>query len=124
MSSKTVLDMPETQWGNYHPFKHEAQQVLSASLRSEAIDVAHAIAQELIRRFGARKVVAFGSLAHGDFGRRSDIDLAVWGIPPAEYYRAVAFACGFSNLWRVELVDAEDCSESLREVINREGVAA
>lgn len=124
MSSKTVLDMPSTMWKKYHPFKHEAKQALSASSRSEAIDVAHAIAKELISRFGAKKVVTFGSLARGDFGRRSDIDLAVWGIPPAHFYRAVAFACGFSGSWRVDLVDAEDCSESLREVINREGVTA
>ncbi len=124
MSSKTALDIPSTMWGKYHPFKREAEQVVPESLLSAARGVAHAIAQELIRRFGAKKVVTFGSLARGDFGRRSDIDLAVWGISPDDYYRAVALASGFSSSWKVNLVDAEDCPDSLREVILREGVPA
>ncbi len=64
----------------------------------------------------------FGSFARGDFHRQSDIDLSVWGIPSAAYYRAVAFASGFSEKFKVDLVDAEDCSESLRLHIEGEGV--
>lgn len=37
---------------------------------------------ELVRRYGARKLVLFGSRARGDFHERSDIDLAVYGMPP------------------------------------------
>ena len=37
---------------------------------------------ELARRHGARKLVLFGSRARGDFRERSDIDLAVYGMPP------------------------------------------
>lgn len=36
---------------------------------------------ELARRYGARKLVLFGSRARGDFRDRSDIDLAVYGMP-------------------------------------------
>jgi predicted nucleotidyltransferase len=36
----------------------------------------------LARRYGARKLVLFGSRARGDFRERSDIDLAVYGMPP------------------------------------------
>lgn len=124
MSSKTVSDMSSIMLRKYHPFKRESEQIVPASLLSEARGVAHEIAQEFIRRFGATKVVAFGSLARGDFGSRSDIDLAAWGIPPVDYYRAVAFASGFSTAWKVDLVDADDCPASLREVILLEGVAA
>ncbi len=67
-------------------------------------------------------VMLFGSFARGDFHRQSDIDLSVWGIPSAAYYRAVAFASGFSEKFKVDLVDAEYCSESLRLHIEREGV--
>jgi len=124
MSSKSVRDVSAAMWEKYHPFKRESEKIASSFLLSEARGVAHEIAQELISRFGATRVVAFGSLARGDFGSRSDIDLAAWGIPPAEYYRAVAFASGFSSSWKVDLVDAEDCPASLRDVILREGVAA
>lgn len=36
----------------------------------------------LARQHGARRLVLFGSRARGDFGPRSDIDLAVYGMPP------------------------------------------
>ena len=39
---------------------------------------------ELARRYGARRLVLFGSRARGDFHERSDIDLAVYGMPEAE----------------------------------------
>jgi uncharacterized protein len=84
--------------------------------------VASAIAKEVKIRFGASRVMLFGSLARQDFHRWSDIDLAVWGVSSADYYRAVAFSSGFSELFKVDLVDAEDCSESLRRHIQREGV--
>ena len=58
----------------------------------------------------------------GDFHKWSDIDLAVWGVNSGDYYRAVAFASGFSNLFKVDLVDADDCSESLRQHIMQEGI--
>ena len=46
-------------------------------------------ARLLREEFGATRVVAFGSLAHGAwFGPRSDIDLAVEGIPPQVFWRA------------------------------------
>jgi predicted nucleotidyltransferase len=61
-------------------------------------------------------------LARGDFNRWSDIDLAVWGIPPDNYYKAVAFASGFSSVWNVDIVDPDDCTEALRDIILQEGV--
>ena len=35
----------------------------------------------LAQRCGARRLVLFGSRARGDFHERSDIDLAVYGMP-------------------------------------------
>ena len=39
---------------------------------------------ELARLHGARRLVLFGSRARGDFHERSDIDLAVYGMPEVE----------------------------------------
>ena len=36
---------------------------------------------ELARRHGAQRLVLFGSRARGDNKERSDIDLAVYGMP-------------------------------------------
>lgn len=38
---------------------------------------------ELARRYGASRLVLFGSRARGDHHERSDIDLAVYGMPQA-----------------------------------------
>ncbi len=78
-------------------------------------------AEELVKRFGAKRVVLFGSLARGDFSSWSDIDLAVWGIPAAKFFKAVSFASGISDVWRVDLVDTQDCTRALREIILEEG---
>lgn len=121
MPSRTAKDIPPALWKQYHPFRSAADEH-SSSVAESAKIVASAIAKELKSRFGASRVTLFGSLARGDFHRWSDIDLAVWGISPADYYRAVAFASGFSDLFKVDLVDVEDCSESLRQHIQREGV--
>lgn len=48
-------------------------------------------AAELLRsRYGARELVLFGSLATGSFTDRSDVDLAVRGIDPVDYFAALA----------------------------------
>lgn len=106
----------------YHPFRLKRDHTVTASQADAAGRTARKIARELIKRFGARKVVLFGSLARGDFKHSSDIDLAVWGIPAAQFYRAVAFATGFSPDWNVDIIDAEECQTSLRTVINEEGI--
>lgn len=121
MPSRTANDIPPALWKQYHPFRSIADE-RSTSAAENAKGVASAIAKELKSRFSASRVMLFGSLARGDFHRWSDIDLAVWGIPAADYYRAVAFANGFSDLFKVDLVDVEDCSESLRRHIQKEGV--
>ena len=48
-------------------------------------------AQVLIAR-GAREVYVFGSAATGRLREGSDVDLAVVGLPPAVFYRAMGKA--------------------------------
>lgn len=123
MPSKTAIEIPPSMWKQYHPFKisTESQAASSADI-AEARDVAAKIARELASRFGAKRVFLFGSLTRDDFNKRSDIDLAVDGIAPADFYRAVAFASGVSKVWKVDLVDMGDCSESLLQHILKEGI--
>ena len=121
MPSKTALDIGQSKWVQYQPFAPDAKEKSSTSLAQEAHSVAKKIAEELVKRFGAKRVVLFGSLARGDFSSWSDIDLAVWGIPAAKFFKAVSFASGISDVWRVDLVDTQDCTRALREIILEEG---
>ena len=45
-----------------------------------------------LREAGATEVFVFGSAASGDLRRHSDIDLAVSGLPPARFFRAISIA--------------------------------
>lgn len=123
-AAKTALDLSPFEWKQYHPFTAGGSRysMLLIRKRDSARNVAGSIAQELVKRFGAHRVVLFGSASRGDIHKKSDIDLAVWGIPPKDFYRAVAFASGYSKEWRVDLVDAEDCRETLRYSILKDGV--
>ncbi|AFV12130.1 putative nucleotidyl transferase domain-containing protein [Thermacetogenium phaeum DSM 12270] len=89
----------------------------------EAWQVAARAAAILKERYGAQKVVAFGSLVDRTrFTRWSDVDLAAWGIPDDRFYAAVGAVTGISKKFKVDLVDPEDCRTSLRSVIESEGV--
>jgi predicted nucleotidyltransferase len=122
MPSKTALDMTPDMLRQYRPFKAKEDRGATAASMEEARRVAAEIADALKRRFGAKRVLLFGSLARGEFDRWSDIDLAAWGIPAPDFYRAVSFATGVSSSWKVDLIDGEDCPASLRAVIDREGM--
>jgi len=58
----------------------------------------------------------------GWFGPWSDIDLAAWGIPGNQFYRAVAAVSGISSDFKVDLVDPEDCRPAVRQMIEPEGI--
>ena len=123
-TAKTALDLSPFEWKRYHPFTTGGRRnsLLLTRGQDRARNVAGSIAQELVKRFGAHKVVLFGSAARGGIHKKSDIDIAVWGILQKDFYRAVAFASGYSKEWKVDLVDAEDCRETLRRSILKNGV--
>jgi predicted nucleotidyltransferase len=88
-----------------------------------AWEVARVAANLLRERFGATRVVVFGSLTDSTwFTPWSDIDVAAWGISAGEFYRAVAVVTGLSPEFEIDLVDPETCRPSLRRRIEREGI--
>ena len=94
----------------------------STSRQENARNTAESLAKILIKNFHATKVVLFGSVTRADFSLWSDIDLAVWGISSADYFRAVAYATSFSRIFKVDLVAAEDCSPSLLQHLIQNGI--
>ncbi len=74
----------------------------------------------LKERFGARRVVVFGSLAHGAwFHARSDIDLAVEGIPPEDFFRAWAALDHIESPFEIDLIACEHAPERMRQAIEQ-----
>jgi predicted nucleotidyltransferase len=102
-------------------WEQEEQEV--AARRERAWELARQAATLLREQFGAKRVVAFGSLAHEAwFGPRSDVDLAAWDIPADRFFRAVAAVTGISPDFEVDLVDPADCRPALRRAIEQEGI--
>lgn len=69
------------------------QQHAAEERKKQALEVAEACAQLLKQRFGAQRVLLFGSLAQqGVWHEQSDIDIAVEGLAPADFFPAYS-AC-------------------------------
>ncbi|MCC9078792.1 nucleotidyltransferase domain-containing protein [Litorilinea aerophila] len=90
----------------------------------EAWGLARRAAALLKEQFGATRVVLFGSLAHGRwFSPTSDVDLAAWGLAPADFFTAVARLQDLAPGFEVDLVMAERCPPHLWQVIEKEGIS-
>lgn len=116
---------PEEEFSAYLPYirrQRLAQKEADERRREEAMHAARRVAAFLRARFGAMRVVAFGSLVHPSaFSEHSDIDLAVSGISPRRFFKAWA-AAGRACPFELDLVDLRDCSPALRRVVEEEGV--
>ena len=124
-SNKTIITnktvSTRKNWKNYSPFLGKSFYLPESEVK-DAIDIAKAIGMGLFDKFKAKKVTLFGSLAKNKMTKNSDIDIAVWNIPNDLFYKAAAFATGYSNKWNVDLVDFVDCKESLKKAILAEGI--
>ncbi|MCK8824314.1 nucleotidyltransferase family protein [Fuchsiella alkaliacetigena] len=88
-----------------------------------ALTAARKAAELLKEEYGAEQVWIFGSLAEQErFNKWSDIDLAARGIAPEKFYAAVGAVTGLVEEFKVDLIDIDDCKESLAETVENEGV--
>ena len=101
--------------------EHFQNRKVDEALLQRAWYTAHRIAAMLYDDFGATQVAVFGSLAQRNwFSKWSDIDIAVWGIPSEKYFRASSRASDISGLFKVDLVDYENCKGVFRERIQKQ----
>jgi predicted nucleotidyltransferase len=82
-----------------------------------------AAADMLRQEFGVRRVVLFGSLARGEWlAVESDVDLAVEGLLPEQYWVAWQKVEELISEVPVDFVEMETARPSLRRAILRQGV--
>ena len=94
--------------------------------RLQRLDLAWQVARQaawiLHNRFNCRHVTVFGSLIHPDlFHMHSDVDIAVWDIQEHLYLKAVAAVTCLSSEIPVDLIDSDEVSHPLRQLIEKEG---
>lgn len=99
------------------PLTIEEQAALKITRRE-----AEQMAERLVKQYGARRVILFGSVARQRRLRPdSDIDLAVEGMSTDDFYRIVG-DLRTSQGRGVDLLRLETARESFRKVIALEGV--
>ncbi|MBS0013534.1 MAG: hypothetical protein KFF46_06135 [Desulfobacterales bacterium] len=85
--------------------------------------VAETAAELLRKQFHADRIMVFGSLLRPEhFDERSDVDLAVRGVPDNLFLQAVAAVTSIDNDISVDLIQIEQAPESLRKQLEN-GVA-
>jgi uncharacterized protein len=101
----------------------EQERVASAEAREHALTVARELARVLVNRHGARRVLLVGSLARGDFGPGSDIDLVAEGLADDAFFAIGAELEALAGGFRVDLVPLESATAAYRARVAEEGVA-
>lgn len=76
-----------------------------------------------LRRQGAKRVVGLGSafVPGRRFTMRSDIDLAVRGLPPERFFRTYAKAADMTT-FELDLIPIESATAPVRQAVHTEGV--
>ena len=104
--------------------RYAAEQAALAVRHKRAWRVARLAARLLKEQFGATRVALFGSTLHQDrFTPWSDVDIAVWGLAPADTFKAVAAVTWLDEEIAVDMVDVTTCRPAVRAVIEHESVA-
>jgi predicted nucleotidyltransferase len=94
-----------------------------ALARAQLLERVRQAVTRLKATFSVRRTVLFGSLAHqGWFAPDSDVDLAVEGLRPADYWEAWGLLEDCLRDRSVDLIELETASESLREAVERYGI--
>lgn len=91
--------------------------------RERLLDRIREASAALKTRFGARRVVLFGSLAHAAwFIPDTDVDLAVEGVVSDDYWQAWQLVEEIIGDRPVDLIELETAGESLQRAVQRYGV--
>lgn len=99
---------------------YERKQKMLYELRNKALKDARAISSVLGKKYGAKKVILFGSLAEEKyFDKASDIDIAVKGFSD-NYYGACAYCVGLSR-FKIDIRLYEEMPLKLKQKIDTNG---
>lgn len=122
----TALELGRDGW---KPFLEAARRRRPARIdlehpeRQRLLSLARQVAEALKARFGVKRVILFGSLAHGAwFAPDSDVDLVVEGLSDKDYWEAWRLAEEIIGDRPVDFIELEMAGDSLRRAIERYGV--
>ncbi|MFQ6091853.1 MAG: nucleotidyltransferase family protein [bacterium] len=91
------------------------------TLKEEAFALAKKVCSLLVKKYGATKVVLFGSAVKGRWSRDSDIDLGVEGIGKEVFIKVLVETEELIGR-SVDIKPLEECKGFFKERIEKEGV--
>jgi predicted nucleotidyltransferase len=124
----TALELTREQWQPYIEAARQrvARPKVTLAEQNERVQLLKYVRQaatELKTRFGAKRVILFGSLAEAAwFTPASDVDLAVEGLSPDVYWQAWRLAENIIKTRPVDFVELETARESLQQAILQYGI--
>jgi predicted nucleotidyltransferase len=124
----TILDLTREELDRYRNAARRRAMALrltpsEVAARDDLLKRVRAAAATLRTRYGAKRVILFGSLAHEAwFSADSDVDLAVEGLTGDSYWQAWRAVEEIIEDRPVDLIDVETARDSLRSAIERSGV--
>lgn len=123
MSPKRIIigTMISEEFSKHHRRIAARCRELELQREKEATARAVALAELLKRKYGASRVVLYGSLVEGGFHEHSDIDLLVFGFS-GSYWDMYSEAERIAAPFRASIVCSEDANASLIEHAAKKGV--
>ena len=122
---KTAAQLTTREKNNYRKFarlRDEAEMREMLARRKRALTVTREAARILKESFGVTRVLLFGSLAMESwFHIRSDVDLAVEGLKPEDFWRADCRLESIGDGFEIDLVDLRTAPPRLKPAIHRDG---
>lgn len=89
----------------------------------KAWKLARKAAKILREQYHAERVAVFGSLLHETrFTQWSDVDIAAWGIPIDQTFRAIGAVMDLDSSLEINLVDVNTCTPALLKSIEQEAI--
>jgi predicted nucleotidyltransferase len=87
--------------------------------QQQGLEVARKCAQILKEKFGAQRIVLFGSMLNPErMWWGSDIDLAVWGLPEEDFFKAGAALEGGHD-FSIDLIEAQYARPHILDAIDK-----
>ena len=124
----TALELTPREWQKYIEAakrRSPLPQITATErkIREARLERVHQAARELKNQFGVEKVILFGSLIDStQFAVSSDVDLAVVGLRPEDYFKAWRVVEEVLEDCVVDLVELGKATDSLRQSILKYGV--
>lgn len=88
--------------------------------QKQGLAIAQKCANFLKEKYGVKKVVLFGSLLdYKKMNIHSDIDLAIWGLPENDYFKAVGFLLEIADDFSIDLVEIQHAKPHVRQAIDQ-----